>query len=327
MSVAPEPKILVVDDSLIVTKIVSRILGQRGYTVLCAGDGSEALQIFSEHRLSLIILDVNLPGMDGFEVANQIRLLDEKSFLPILFLSANAERHSRLRGLQHGGWVFMGKPIHEDEFLAQVESLLKIKELQDTLEKKNLLLEEMCRRDSLTSLYNHSFFQESVEREFRRSVRYDHDTACVLVDIDDFKRVNDEHGHPTGDRVLMQMSELILKTLREVDIVARYGGEEFGLLLPMTNARNAKTVCERARALVASTVFDPDKHRLRLSVSMGIATLRGHQPKNPHQFVEFADEALYSAKRNGKNRTYLHVGSSDNNDLAQRQLEESLLAG
>lgn len=317
-------KILVVDDSPIVTKIIQRVLSQQGYTVVPAKDGNEALQIFHEDNFWLVILDINMPGIDGFEVANQIRRQDEELFLPILFLSANSERKTRIQGLQQGGAVYMTKPFNEDEFVAQVESLLKIKELQDNLAQKNRLLEEMCRRDSLTSLYNHSYFQEIADHEFRRSLRYDHDLACVLIDIDDFKKINDTFGHPTGDRVLAELAELLLNSVREVDIVARYGGEEFAILLPMTNMRYAKMICERARKSIEAKVFDVTKRNLRVSTSMGVATLRAHQPQSSLQMIEFADHALYAAKNNGKNRSYIYVPSGENNDAAQAELERTL---
>jgi diguanylate cyclase (GGDEF)-like protein len=317
-------KILVVDDSPIVTKIIQRALTQRGYAVETAKSGTEALQLFHEDNFSLVILDVNMPGMSGYEVAQHIRKTEEEIFLPIVFLSADTERSSRVQGLQQGGSVYLTKPFHEEEFVAQVESLLKIKELQDNLAQKNRLLEEMCRRDSLTSLYNHSYFQEIADHEFRRSQRYGNDVACVLMDIDDFKKINDTFGHPTGDRVLSELAELMLVSVRDVDIVARYGGEEFAVLLPMTNIRQAKLVCERARRAITERVFDAKKRGLKISVSMGVASLRAHTPASALQMIEMADQALYAAKNNGKNRSYIYVAEGENNDLAQAELERTL---
>lgn len=316
-------KILVVDDSPIVTKIVERTLTQRGYRVVVARDGAAAVQAFHEDNFALVILDVNLPGIDGYEVARQIRKQDDELFLPILFLSANTERKSRIQGLQHGGAVYMTKPFNEDEFVAQVESLLKIKELQDNLAQKNRLLEEMCRRDSLTSLYNHSYFQEIADHELRRSLRYGNDVACVLIDIDDFKSINDTFGHPTGDRVLGELAELLLKSVRDVDIVARYGGEEFALLLPMTAVKPAKMVAERVRKAVAGRVFDEAKRKLKITASLGLATLRTNSPATSQELVEFADRALYAAKRNGKNRAFVYVPDGEYNDIAQAELERT----
>ena len=286
-------KILIVDYSPIVVKIIERILHNHGYPTVTARDGVEAMQIFHEENFALVILDINMPGMDGFEVAAQIRKQDEEIYLPILFLSSDTERKSRILGLQQGGAVYMTKPFNEEEFLAQVESLLKIKELQDNLSQKNRLLEEMCRRDSLTSLYNHSYFQEIADHEFRRSVRYGHDLSCVLLDIDDFKKINDTFGHPTGDRVLAELAERMLKNVRDVDIVARYGGEEFAILLPMTNARQAKMICERGRKSIDQFPFDEKVRKLHVSVSMGIASLRTHEPASSLGLIEFADKALY----------------------------------
>ena len=154
-------KLLVVDDSPIVLKIVERALTRRGHTVVTARSGEEALQTFAGDKFALVILDVSLPGVDGYRVAEQIRRQEEEQYLPILFLSANTEHASRIQGLQHGGAVYMTKPFHEEEFIAQVESLLKIKELQDKLSEKNRLLEDLVKRDSLTGLYNHSYFQRS----------------------------------------------------------------------------------------------------------------------------------------------------------------------
>ena len=315
-------KLLVVDDSPIVLKIVERALTRRGHTVVTARSGEEALQTFAGDKFALVILDVSLPGVDGYRVAEQIRRQEEEQYLPILFLSANTEHASRIQGLQHGGAVYMTKPFHEEEFIAQVESLLKIKELQDKLSEKNRLLEDLVKRDSLTGLYNHSYFQEIADHEFRRSLRYEHDLSCVLVDLDDFKRINDTFGHPTGDRVLAELAGLLIKGVRDVDVVARYGGEEFAILLPMTQVRNAKSVCERIRGAANGCVFDASQRRLHVSLSMGIASLRAHRPAGSLQLIELADEALYAAKRNGKNRVYINV-DGDNNDLAQAALDRS----
>ena len=144
----------------------------------------------------------------------------------------------------------------------------------------------------------------------------------MLVDLDDFKRINDTFGHPTGDRVLAELAGLLIKGVRDVDVVARYGGEEFAILLPMTQVRNAKSVCERIRGAANGCVFDASQRRLHVSLSMGIASLRAHRPAGSLQLIELADEALYAAKRNGKNRVYINV-DGDNNDLAQAALDRS----
>ncbi len=324
MSFFAQARILVVDDSPIVLKIVERLLTQRGYSVMVAKNGHEALQIFNTSTFSLVILDVNLPDIDGFEVGRQMHTQDPEVFLPIVYFSANAERASKVQGLQQGGSVYITKPFHDDEFVAQVESLLKIKDLQDNLSQKNRLLEEMCRRDSLTSLYNHSYFQEITDHEFKRSQRYGHDLACALVDIDFFKDVNDSFGHPTGDRVLAELAELMLANVRDVDIVARYGGEEFALLLPMTNIRYAKMVAERIRQAAAERIFDGEKRKLKITLSIGIAALRTHEPSSPAALIEFADQALYAAKHNGKNRSYIYVGDAPYTDSGQAELARKL---
>lgn len=291
-------KILVVDDSPLVIQLVSRILEREGYGVAGAVNGDEALRLYASERFSLAVLDVNMPGIDGLSLAELLRRHDQDSFLPILFLSAEDERATRIRGLQKGGAVFMVKPFHEEEFLAQVESLLWVKELQDNLAQKNKLLQELCRRDSLTSLYNHAYFSEIGEHEFRRAQRYGSDLACILLDIDDFKTINDTYGHPCGDRVLTELAVRLRKSVRDVDVVARYGGEEFAVLLPMASARHAQVVAERIRRTIASKPFEG---KLPITVSLGLATLLENRPGSLQDLVEFADRALYVAKRHGKN--------------------------
>ncbi len=294
-------KILVVDDSRVAAEMISRQLRARGHEVVAVTDGEAGLRTLLEDNFSLVILDVNMPGLDGFAVAERIRALHEDLFLPILFLSADAARDTHVRSLRQGGTVYMTKPFNEEVFAAQVESLLVIKDLQDNLAQKNRLLEEMCRRDSLTNLYNHSYFQELVDHQFRSSRRYEHPLSCILLDLDRFKQINDTFGHPTGDRVLTELADLLHRCVREVDVVSRYGGEEFGLLLPMTDAAGAELVAERIRNRVAEHVFDAEIRRLRLTCSLGVASI-GPSVSSARELIEFADRALYLAKRTGRNR-------------------------
>jgi two-component system, cell cycle response regulator len=321
MSPAVKGKILVVDDSSLATTLIERQLARRGHQVVTTTSGAEAIALFPHDNFALAILDVNMPDMDGFEVAEKIRGFHDELFLPILFLSADGQRNARLRGLRQGGAVYMTKPFNEEEFIAQVESLLLIKQLQDNLAQKNRLLEEMCRRDSLTSLYNHSYFQEMADHEFKRTLRYEQDLACVLLDLDNFKEINDSFGHPTGDRVLAELAELLLDKVRTVDVVARYGGEEFALLFPMTDLRHAKMVAERVRTAIADHVFDIGVRALRITASFGVATVLAHQAASSAEVIEFADKALYAAKHNGRNRTYVYVREGANDDAVQAGLD------
>jgi len=174
--------------------------------------------------------------------------------------------------------------------------------LTEELNRQNLILKEQTIRDGLTGLYNHRHFHEMLRHEFLLAQRHDADLACLMLDLDFFKKVNDSCGHPFGDQVLKATAELISKETRVTDTVARYGGEEFAVLLPNTDLKGAMAIAERIRSKAADHVHRHSPHAEKVTLSIGVATLKDSKPRTPDELLSLADQALYRAKEKGRNR-------------------------
>ena len=299
----PEGRILVVDDSHDNVEIISTRLRFRGYVVEEAGRGEQALELVHTNPPDLILLDVMLPDLDGYEISRRIKTDVSLPFIPIILVTARDSTQDKVAGLDAGADDYLTKPINFPELEARVRSMLRIKRLQDELEEKNRELEQLSISDGLTGLYNHRHIQELLEEEFERANRSGDPISVVMLDLDRFKNVNDTHGHQIGDAVLVEMSEILRRTAREVDRLGRYGGEEFIVVLPETGIEEAEVFAERIRDAVQKHPFAQSKgDPLSMTVSAGVAEYPHPSVNNPYELVKNADQALYQAKGSGRNR-------------------------
>lgn len=296
-------RILVVDDNLDNLEVLATRLRFRGYTVETATSGEEALARVAEDPPDLILLDVMMPGLDGYEVARRIRADPNLPFIPIILVTARDSTQDKVAGLDAGADDYLTKPINYPELEARVRAMLRIKELQGELEEKNRELARLSISDGLTGLYNHRHIQEVVHEEFERAKRTREPLSVVMFDLDHFKRVNDTYGHQVGDRVLQEMARILRSTAREIDKLGRYGGEEFIAVLPDTGIDDAVTFAERVRERVERHPFDVGRGQpIHLTVSAGVATYPHPAVYNPKTLIHRADQALYAAKNAGRNR-------------------------
>lgn len=296
------PKILIIDDSRVITHFAKTILVEGGHEVLLAHDGAEGLRVAGSGDAGLILLDVIMPGMDGYEVCRQLKNSSATCNIPVIMLTSKAEPGDKVKGLELGAVDYVTKPFNAGELLARVGIHLRIKELHDALQEKNRQLQELANRDGLTGLYNHRYFQEQISKEFSRAQRYEHPLSCAMVDIDHFKKFNDAHGHHIGDIILKMLGGLITQALRGSDLAARYGGEEFAIILVDTPFEGAMDAVDRLRRLVEKHEFKADEESLRATISVGIATFPDPRFQKPEDLVQAADKALYAAKQKGRNR-------------------------
>jgi two-component system, cell cycle response regulator len=302
-------RILVVDDVPDNVEILEARLASRGYEVVTASSGPQALERVKEQPPHLILLDVMMPEMDGHQVARHIKGDDELPFIPIILVTALNEAEDVVQGLESGADDYIAKPYNFRELEARVRSMLRIKFLQDELDQKNRELELANRRlkklsitDGLTELFNHRHVHELLHDEFERSARTGESIAVVMMDLDRFKAVNDTYGHPTGDVILYETAQIIKETAREIDSVGRYGGEEFIAILPETDEEPAAAFAERVRAAVEEHVFRDGPTEVRMTVSCGVASLTAQGVDSPEALLKAADEALYQAKHGGRNQ-------------------------
>lgn len=296
-------KILLVDDSKLIMGFGKSILSKEGYNVIYAPNGNEALEMVSVENPDLILLDVVMPGMDGYEVCKRVKAAEKTRDIPIIMLTSKGETADKVKGLNLGAVDYVTKPFDAGELIARVKTQLRVKELHKALQEKNKQLQELANKDGLTDLYNHRYLQERLIKEIERAKRYNIDLSFVLVDIDYFKRFNDTYGHQTGDAILKTLGRILKKALRESDMAARYGGEEFALILVHTGSNTAQEAAERLRSTVESYEFEVDNHHFQVTISLGIASFGRETISTAKDLVECADKALYAAKKKGRNRT------------------------
>jgi diguanylate cyclase (GGDEF)-like protein len=295
-------KILIVDDSRLIVHVARTILAKRGHEVIVAQDGTAGLDLARAQRPGLILLDLVMPAVDGYEVCRQLKKDSLTEEIPVIMLTSKAEAADKVKGLELGAVDYVTKPFDEGELLARVNTHLRLKELYEALQERNRQLQDLANRDGLTGLFNHRYFQEQISKDFSRAKRYHQPLSCVMLDIDHFKKVNDTYGHQTGDVILKAVGKLILDSLRESDISARYGGEEFSLLLYFTDSGGALDVADRLRKMVESHSFHAGAETFQVTLSAGAATYPHPAIQEAQQLVECADKALYTAKQNGRNR-------------------------
>lgn len=249
-----------------------------------------------------------MPLMDGFEVSRRIKRDESLPFIPIILVTARGETEDKVEGLDAGADDYLTKPVNFPELEARVRSMLRIKKLQDELDRKNRELEEANQQlrqlsitDGLTGLYNHRHVHELLREEHERSKRSGVAIAVVMLDLDRFKMLNDTHGHPTGDVVLAETARILRENAREIDMIGRYGGEEFIAILPGTDEDAAVLFAERVRSAVENHTFRDEDVEVRMTLSAGVAAGRGSEFSQPDELIKRADRALYKAKDSGRN--------------------------
>jgi diguanylate cyclase (GGDEF)-like protein len=309
---------LLVEDSRSQGSEIASALEKRGYAVTWVRKGIEALKLARKEEHDLVVLDVVLGDVDGFSVCRWLRMDPKTSGIPILMLTVKDELRDRVEGLNVGANDYLPKPFETDELEARIYAALRVRASQLELQQRNAQLESMLRNvetlaitDALTGLFNRRRFDDVLRREFAATRRYRHGLCCILVDIDHFKVVNDAHGHDVGDQVLKAMAERLSTNLREVDLVARYGGEEFGVLLPHTPRKNARVVAERMAVAVRTLGVEVGGETISVTASFGVASSEEIDSADAGELVKAADQALYRAKRNGRDRIEVYDPEKD----------------
>ncbi len=315
--------ILVVDDEETIVTVVTDILLNEGYTVLPAYSGEEALDIFATNKVDLVLTDICMGGMDGFELMKRLQLVD--STINTIVMTGFDSYDTVLTALQAGAYDYLQKPLdnhpalvasvnrayanamlqHENtHLLLQLEgSHEKLSKANRRLVEVNHKLKRLAATDTLTLLFNRRYFDQVLKREADRRNRYKLPLALVMLDIDHFKKINDTHGHEAGDNAIKQISTIISDCARTADIVARYGGEEFVIVLPQTNAQNATVFAERCRVAIEEAEYIlTDDVTVNLTASLGLAGVDSDDPAiTAQELISIADKALYKAKANGRN--------------------------
>jgi two-component system cell cycle response regulator len=289
-------KILVVDDEDKTAQVIRDWYKGRPVQVLEAKDGDEGVRTAISEKPDIILMDLMMPKTNGFEASRRLKADPATAGIPVILLSARREPQTKREGFDAGIDQYVEKPFDLDEIEARIRSMID-------KSKAYLKLEEEATVDEKTGLANYRVFFKKLREEWERSERYKLPLSVVMLDLDDFKKVNDTVGHPAGDKVLREFAMLVSGGARATDLAARYGGEEFAMILPHTDRERAERVAERVRAAVADFSFLEPEHPLRVTVSAGAATFApGSIINTAEQLVAAADRALYAAKKAGKNQ-------------------------
>ncbi|MFC1641349.1 diguanylate cyclase, partial [Myxococcota bacterium] len=295
--------ILVADDDRITRELLTQILTSHGYHVEAYEDGQAAVERVGKGAVDLVLLDILMPRITGLEACRLLKGMTADSFLPVVLVTVKTDTASRVEGLKIGADDYVCKPFDEDELIARVEAMLRIKKLHDQVQEARSRLERLSMHDDLTGLYNYRYLHTRLSEEFKRAERYHDPLACVVLDIDRLSAVNDGGGRPVGDNVLRTVAAIVRRTVRDVDVVARFGGDEYLIILPSTHFAGSVTVAERIWREVREHSFVGDlSRRFTVTVSVGVALFPSRDVRTKDALLRSADTALMHAKRDGGNR-------------------------
>ncbi len=295
VDVAPcQPTLLIIDDSPDIHRLLIARLKHENLRFVSAMDGYEGVRLAEEQQPAAVLLDLDMPERDGFATLRELKENPLTSRIPVIILSSTDNVQTKVAGLDLGAEDYITKPFNTAELRARIRAVLRIHSLMRMLEQRAQL-------DPLTGLWNRQHLERRLREEIESSRRHNHPLTLALADLDHFKRVNDTHGHPAGDAVLEGFASLLTHNLRSCDIPCRYGGEEFAVLLRDTPAEAARHVLERIREALAHTRW-PKHPELPVTCSFGLCDDSHVQSSDPATWIDAADQALYAAKRAGRNR-------------------------
>jgi two-component system cell cycle response regulator len=298
--------VLIADDSLVVRAVVRSHLVEVGYRVLEAVDGITAIEECRRGTPDVVLLDIEMPGLDGYEVLARLKADPAVRDIPVVFLTNRSAMTDVVAGLDGGAHDYLKKPFEAPELVARVAAAAHVKKLQDQLRQRNVELDLIGRTDALTGLFNRRHLEDECGRQQSIACRHGDPLSLILLDIDHFKKVNDTYGHPAGDLVLREFARRLSGQVRVGDIVGRWGGEEFLVVLPRTGLDGALGVGERIRSITAATPVGADGQDIAVTVSGGCAV---GPLGSVEELVARADAMLYHAKAGGRDRMVAAPGA------------------
>ncbi len=326
--------ILIVDDGPQNRELLEALLRPEGYVTRSAANGEEALASIAQCAPDLILLDVMMPGMDGYEVASVLKADPATSAIPIIMVTAQIDRSARLAGLSAGAEEFLTKPVDRMELWMRVRNLLRLKAYGDFLQNNSALLEQQVQErtadlehlahyDPLTGLPNRTLFYQTLQETMGKTSDKGPPVAVLFIDLDHFKNVNDTLGHAIGDELLRQFSTRLMQCVRTRDTVGRLGGDEFALILTMQGGQQGATLVANKIRDVLRAPFDLRGHAISVTASIGI-TVHPDDACDPETLIKYADTAMYRAKQAGRDTFRFFTAQMNTEVLAQLELETAL---
>jgi diguanylate cyclase (GGDEF)-like protein len=311
-------KILVVDDSPTIRAALRGLLERMGHTVVEANDGNEALQMYRQDRPGLVLIDVVMPVMDGYESARHMRETSADEWVPIIFLSSKEADQDLDRAIEAGGDDYLVKPVSFVVLNAKIRALQRLEsmrtkqlEMSRDLASANRELEKLSRQDGLTGIANRRYFDSYLVTEVRRAAREKAPVSLILSDVDHFKAFNDCYGHQAGDDCLRRVAAALSSAgRRPADLAARYGGEEFAIVLPGTVLEGAVDVAQAVSRVIDGLAIPHARSAVdqTVTLSQGVVSLIPEKESASEDLIQRADQALYMAKQQGRNRYVVFGG-------------------
>lgn len=319
------PTVLIVDDDELVLARLAHLVSAAGYCVHTASNGAAALKVLQTSAASVVVTDLNMPGMDGFELCQQIRKQAWPGYVYVVMLTARDQEKDIIAGLEAGADEYISKRSTAAEFIARLRSAKRVLELEYSLKDALAKKRHLAMTDPLTSVYNRRYFMRHFGRELKRAQRYGGTVSLLMLDIDHFKAVNDTYGHAIGDVVLKRFTRQTCKCLqRATDWCARIGGEEFAVVLEGTTLTDARACAEKVRRAIANSTIETPAGAIRITVSIGVSGLEGIPDKRSatiQALLQHADSNLYASKANGRNRVTLSAYKQTSTTTREPTLE------
>lgn len=294
-------KILVADDSKTSLALIASSIQKLGHEVITAENGQQALEIYQTNKLDLIILDVMMAVMDGFECARKIRAISNESWIPIIFLSASVDDESIAKGIDSGGDDYLTKPVSEITLAAKIKAMQRISDMRQSLYEAKQKLIILSATDVLTGLYNRLQFDKTLSEKISHAKRHLCAFALMFVDLDKFKSVNDNLGHHIGDILLKEVAKSLRSYLRADDFVARIGGDEFAIIISEVKSQNTLENIGNEIIEVLSSPYNLQGHEVQIGSSIGIAMYPVDGIEQV-KLLNYADKAMYHVKAAGGNK-------------------------
>lgn len=319
-----EPKqkatILIVDDSEMIRNRIRGVLQKEKDLTLVLFEAENGIKGYKEllkQKIDLVICDLIMPQIDGLKLMELAKNHPELKNIPIIMLTAEGEQQKKNRALEKGASDYLTKPFDDAELLARVRMHLKLKLLQDELKEANRRLTSLSNTDALTEIYNRRYLMNTMVHEVLRAKRYHTPLSFLIMDLDDFKHLNDTYGHQAGDQVLRDVCKRLRAIQRQTDIFARYGGEEFALLMTQTPLFNAEKAAEKFREAVAKEPFMIQDKAVEVTLSCGLSCFVDGEIDTIDSIIMTADKALYRAKSEGKNRVVVSGECLENTPVTE----------
>jgi len=291
--------ILIVDDIETNLRILKELIGDK-YNVILSMDSTKVMDLTFQYNPDLIILDIMMPECNGYEVCQKLKQNPKTKDIPVIFITVRTDEDSLEKAYNAGGIDFISKPFKPKELMMRISTQLKLKKLIEDLKSSKKQLKNLASTDSLTSLYNRRYCIDMSNQMIKKSIADNLKLSVMMLDLDNFKTINDKYGHMGGDKVLIDVGNIIRELIGKPGIVCRYGGEEFVVVLPNTDIEESIDIAKKLNKAIKKLKIKFENHIIRLTVSIGISSVNMDSEDTIDKALTRADKALYRVKNSGK---------------------------